>query len=328
MLICKHLRKHLHIMDFYSQIGKVALGSRLRRLSDRLTEDAAKIYMLYNVALDPKWFPVFYVLSQKESAAVTKIAKIIGQSHASVSQIVKEMSNRGLAITEKHSSDARVRVVRLSNAGKQLIPYLEQQCIDVNQAVEELLIESQYDLWNAIAEVEFLLADKSFLDRVQAVQKIREQKSVEIIDYSPKFHEDFKHLNYEWIEKYFQLEETDRQVLNHPDEKILKQGGYIFMARHNGEIVGTCALIKLNGNTYELAKMAVTEKAKGKGIGWLLGQAAINKAHELKAETVFLESNTILKPAINLYQKLGFRKVAGKPSSYQRCNIQMELKLV
>jgi GNAT superfamily N-acetyltransferase/predicted transcriptional regulator len=316
-------------MDFYSQIGKVALGSRLRRLSDRLAEDAAKIYTLYNVALDPRWFPVFYVLSQKESAAITEIAQIIGHSHASVSQIVREMSKRGIATTEKHGQDARVSVVKLSDVGKQFIPDLEQQCTDVNQAVAELLLESQYDLWNAIAEVEFLLTDQSLLDRVQAVRKSREQKSVEILDYTPEFHDDFKRLNYEWIEKYFhQLEEADLQSLNHPDEKILKPGGHILMAQYEGEIVGTCALIKSDGHTYELAKMTVTEKARGKGIGWLLGQAAINKARELGAETIFLESNTILESAINLYQKLGFRKVVGHPSPYQRCNIQMELKLV
>lgn len=99
------------------------------------------------------------------------------------------------------------------------------------------------------------------------------------------------------------------------------------MARNNGEIVGTCALIKLNDDTYELAKMAVSEAARGKGVGWLLGQAAIHKAREFKAKTIFLESNTILEPAIKLYQKLGFQKIVGQPSPYERCNIQMELKL-
>lgn len=314
-------------MDFYSQIGKVALGSRLRRLSDQLSEDASKIYMLYNVELDPKWFPVFYVLSQQGSAAVTEIAQIIGHSHASVSQIVREMSHRGLVTIEKHNQDARVKVIKLSEAGKQSIPLLKQQCADVGQAVEGLLAESQYDLWNAIAEIEFLLSNQSFFDRVQAVNKKREQKFVDIIDYVPEFHDDFKRLNCEWIDKYFQLEDADHQSLSHPDEKILRPGGHIFMARYKGEIVGTCALIKKNDSTYELAKMAVTDKAKGKGVGWLLGQAAINKAHELSAETVFLESNTILEPAINLYLKLGFQKVIGQPSPYQRCNIQMELKL-
>lgn len=109
-------------MDFYFQTGKVALGSRLRRLSEKLTEDAAKIYTLYDVALDPIWFPVFYVLSHKEGASITEIAQIIGHSHPSVSQIVKEMNKKGLATTDKDVEDARVSVVRLSDKGKQLIP--------------------------------------------------------------------------------------------------------------------------------------------------------------------------------------------------------------
>ena len=315
-------------MDFYRQTGKMALGSRLRRLSERLTEDAAKIFALYEVALDPKWFPVFYVLSHKEEASITEIAQIIGHSHPSVSQIVKEMKKKGLAITDKSAEDARVSVTRLSDTGKQLIPKIEKQYLDVTQAVEDLLSETQYDLWKAIEEVEFLLTENSFFNRVQEIRKVHERPQIEIIDYSPEFYNDFKRLNYEWIEKYFKLEDTDRQSLNHPGKKILQPGGHIYMARHNGEIVGTCALVKRDNDTYELAKMAVTERARGRGIGWLLGQAAIAKAHELGAKTIYLESNTALEPAIKLYQKLGFRKIVGQPSPYERCNIQMELKLV
>lgn len=315
-------------MDFYSQAGKLALGSRLRRLSERFTEDAAKVYALYDVALDPKWFPVFYVLSRQEAASVTEIAQKIGHSHASVSQIVKEMKRKGLVVTDKSTEDARVSVVKLSEAGEYLIPNIEKQCLDVHQAVENLFAEAQNDLWRALEEMEFLLSEKSFFDRVQGIRKDREQQSVEIIDYAPEFHEDFKRLNYEWIEKYFELEAADHQSLDHPDEKILNPGGHIYLARQNGEIVGTCALIKLNEDTYELAKMAVTGRAQGRGIGWLLGQATIAKARELGAKTIHIESNTVLEPAIKLYQKLGFRKITGKPSPYARCNIQMELQLV
>jgi len=314
-------------MNFYYQAGKMSLGSRLRRLSERLTEDAVKIYPLYEVALDPKWFPVFYVLSHQEEASITEIAQIIGHSHPSVSQIVKEMNKQELVIITKSAEDARVSVVRLSGTGKQIIPKIEQQYLDVTQAVENLLSETQHNLWKAVEDIEFLLADKSFFERVQEIRKVHERQHIEIIDYSPKFHHDFKQLNYEWIEKYFKLEEADRQSLDCPEEKILKLGGHIYMARHNGEIVGTCALIKINKNTYELAKMAVTKRARGKGIGWLLGQAAIAKARELGAETIFLQSNTILEPAIKLYRKLGFQKIVGQPSAYERCNIQMELKL-
>ncbi|BAZ51846.1 GCN5-related N-acetyltransferase [Nostoc sp. NIES-4103] len=314
-------------MDFYSQTGKVALGSRLRRLSEKLTEDAAKIYVLYDVPLDPKWFPVFYVLSHKQEASITEIAQIIGHSHPSVSQIVKEMNKKGLATINKSAEDARVSVVRLSDAGRSLVPKIEKQYLDVTQAVEDLLSQTQHDLWKAIEEVEFLLASKSFFERVNQQRKVRLSQDIEIIDYLPELHEDFKRLNYEWIEKYFKLEPTDHESLNYPNDKIIQPGGHIYMARHNGKIVGTCALIKIDDDTYELAKMAVTPTARGKGVGWLLGQAAIKKVRELGAKKVFLESNTVLEPAINLYHKLGFQKIIGQPSPYERCNIQMELKL-
>lgn len=314
-------------MDFYSQTGKLALGSRLRRLSEKFTEDAAKINNLYEVPLDPKWFPIFYVLLHTEEASITQIAQIIGHSHPSVSQIVKEMNKKGIATTGKSSTDGRVSVVRLSDTGKKLVSKVERQYSDVTQAVEELLSETQHDLWKAIEEVEFLLANKSFFSRVKDIRKAHEREHIEIIDYSPEFREDFKRLNYEWIEKYFRLEEVDKQCLNNPEEKILKHGGHIYMARYNGEIVGTCALIKKDDETYELAKMGVTVTARDKGIGWSLGQAAIAKVRELGGKTIFLESNTILEPAIALYQKLGFRKITGKTSIYERCNIQMELRL-
>jgi ribosomal protein S18 acetylase RimI-like enzyme len=76
-----------------------------------------------------------------------------------------------------------------------------------------------------------------------------------------------------------------------------------------------------------MAKMAVSPSAQGRNIGWLLGQAVVNSAKELGASKIYLESNTALKPAINLYYKMGFQKIAGRPTAYKRVNIQMELNL-
>ena len=40
----------------------------------------------------------------------------------------------------------------------------------------------------------------------------------------------FRTLNEEWITRYFTLEKMDRETLGDPESKILKKGGYIFMA--------------------------------------------------------------------------------------------------
>jgi len=314
-------------MDFYDEIGKMALGSRLRRLSDLLTEEAAQIYSLYAIDMQPKWFPVFYVLSRGEERTITEIAQEIGHSHPSVSQIVREMAKKGYVKEKKGKKDGRKNYITLSAAGEAILIKIQAQYKDVGAAVETAMKTTQYDLWKGIAEWEFLLDQKSLLRRVQEEKKQRESMEVQIIDYQPKHAAAFRKLNEEWITTYFKMEAADYKALDHPKEYILQKGGYILMAVYNDEPVGTCALIKMEDGGYELAKMAVSPDARGKNIGWLLGNAIIEKARSIGAHRLYLESNTILKPAINLYHKLGFKKITGPPSPYERANIQMELIL-
>ncbi|ALI98830.1 GNAT family N-acetyltransferase [Rufibacter tibetensis] len=151
--------------------------------------------------------------------------------------------------------------------------------------------------------------------------------SVTIIDYTPAHATLFRELNQAWIERYFEMEELDHKSLGNPDGYIIAKGGHIFMAEYNGEIVGTCALIKVDNQTYELAKMAVTDKAQGLKIGKRLGEAAIQKARELGATTLMLLSNRKLETALHLYQKLGFVEVADELKEYKRADIKMELAL-
>ncbi len=318
-------------MNFFDQIGKIAIGSRLRMLTEKITADATQLYQLYGVELQPKWFPVFYALSKGEAKTVTVIAKEIGHSHPSVSKIVSEMHKHGLLEERRDESDKRRNVVALSPKGLEMNEKIQYQYQDVNAALDEILAQSQYDLWKAIAEWEFLLEQRSLFRRVQDQRKSRESKAVQIVEYSPQYRQAFRDLNVEWISKYFVMEEADYRALDDPEGYILEKGGYIFIALYEGEPLGVCALAKMPADDptydYELAKMAVSPKAQGKHLGYLLGQAVLDKARSLGARAVFLESNTLLKPALSLYQKLGFVKVTGRPSPYERANIQMGIVL-
>lgn len=152
---------------------------------------------------------------------------------------------------------------------------------------------------------------------------------IQIVDYKPEYAEAFKTINQEWIEQYFEMEEMDRKALEHPKDYILDKGGHISVALLDKKPVGVCALIKMHHTDFdfELAKMGVSPKAQGKGAGYQLGMAVIDKAKDLGAKAIYLESNTILQPAIKLYHKLGFVEITGMETPYKRCNIQMELKV-
>lgn len=316
-------------MDFFRRTGKVAIGSRLRMLTDKVTEDGAAIYKLYDIDMQPKWFPVFYSLIEGEDQTITAIAKAIGHSHPSVSKIISEMIEKGYVEEKKDQADGRRTLVALTKKGRTIAAEIADQLIDVNAAVEELSAQATNDLWQAIEEWEFLLEQKSLLKRVMEKKKERNSELVKIIDYKPQYQDVFRELNKEWISTYFEMEESDYKALDHPNEYILDKGGFIMVALYEDEPMGVCAMIKMNDAEYdfELAKMAVSPKAQGKNIGFLLASAIIEKAKSKGAKRIYLESNTVLKPAINLYHKLGFQKVAGKPTPYSRCNIQMELNL-
>lgn len=316
-------------MDFFNRTGKSALGSRLRYFTAKVTEDAAKVYESYGLEFAPKWFPVFFVLAEGIEATITEIALEIGHSQPSVSKIIREMTEAGLVKVNQNSADRRQNVVRLTKKGKSISDRLSPQLSDVDAAVEGLIAEARHNLWDALAEWEYLLDQRSLLKRVLDQRKLRESKDVQIIPYSDRYQQDFKALNEEWISTYFEIEEADRSALDNPRSYILDKGGQIFVALYNEKPVGVCALIKMNDADYqyEMAKMAVSPAAQGKNIGWLLGKAIEEEARKRGASKIYLESNTILKPAISLYQKLGFRKVVGRATPYARCNIQMELSL-
>ncbi len=313
--------------DIFEKAGKSALGSRLRRLSERMTDQAGSIYQLYGNDFQPRWFPVYYALMGGQEKAISTLAQEIGQSHASISQIVKEMGARGQVKETKDKEDGRRNLISLSEKGVGMEPNMTQQIKDVELAVENMMKETSYDLWKAIQEWEFLLDQKDLLRRVLEVRRDRESAQVRIIDYTPAYQPAFKTLNERWISQYFKMEETDYKSLDHPQTYILDKGGHIFIALLDNQPVGCVAMIPMDAHTHELAKMAVAPEAQGKHIGWLLGQAAIEWAKNKGLDKIYLESNTRLKPAINLYYKLGFERITGIPSPYERCNIQMMLHL-
>ncbi len=155
------------------------------------------------------------------------------------------------------------------------------------------------------------------------------EENIQLVPYTAEYRQIFKQLNEAWIRQYFKMEDKDYESLDQPKESILDKGGHIIVALLNGRPVGVCALIKSETSKYpyELAKMGVAPEARGLGIGYRLGLAIIENAKELGAKSLFLESNTILEPAISLYRKLGFKEIQGYTSPYERSNIQMLLDL-
>lgn len=150
---------------------------------------------------------------------------------------------------------------------------------------------------------------------------------IRIVDYVPAHQPYFEKFNRDWIEKYFVMEPVDEFVLTDPEEVLLKPGGAVLMAEYDGEVAGTVALRKVDDKTFEFTKMAVDSNFQRRGIAEALSYASFEKAKELGATTVILYSNSILTPAIHLYEKLGFKHVPVGNTGYKRSDVKMEINV-
>jgi putative acetyltransferase len=153
-------------------------------------------------------------------------------------------------------------------------------------------------------------------------------EAARVVTWRPDLRADFERLNLDWIERWFAVEEEDRRVFDDPGGRIVDPGGQIFFVVDEKGVRGTCAVIRHDAQTFELAKMAVEPSAQGRGYGDRLVEAVIAFARGADATRLMLVSNSRLGPALNLYRKHGFRDVPLDPQSgYSRADIQLELTL-
>ncbi|XOV79754.1 MAG: GNAT family N-acetyltransferase [Aestuariibacter sp.] len=311
-------------MKTIEQLGELFLGTRLKRLSDLLYDEVDQIYQQQNIELTSRTTALLFLLSQEDSASITQLADSLGISHPAVNQMSKKLLSQGYIATQPDPQDERRRLLSLSPVGIKLVARLKPIWQSVSDQLDKILSSTEHKLLEAVAHLERENKVEPLSQRIHQQLSQKQNVPVEIIQYSEQYRSDFKRLNIEWLEKYFYVEAIDDQVLSNPDTYILNKGGEILFAKLGDEIVGTVALMLDEQGRVELTKMAVTEKYQGLKIGRKLLLAAIQRFKESGREQLFLESNSRLKPALGLYENVGFVHQPKRDNShYQRADVYM-----
>ena len=311
--------------DLIKELGELAMATRLKRLGDRLSQDVARIYKSRKLDFEPKWFTTMYALYKNDSMSIQSLAQSLGFTHPAIVQFVNQMKKKHLVETKQGETDKRVNVISLTQKGKEIFESIRPLLTDIEEVTSEVINSPGIDMLILLDRIEETLNEKSIYDRISERIKERELREVRIVGYEPKYKEDFKRLNEEWLRQYFSVEPEDVRILSNPEE-IINNGGEIFFALYNNEVAGTCAAIKTDKRTFELAKMGVTAKYRGRQIGKKLALTVIGFAVEKNAKSVILETSNKLSAALSLYKKLGFEQVPNDhPEKYTRYTIKMKL---
>ncbi|HVQ55988.1 MAG TPA: bifunctional helix-turn-helix transcriptional regulator/GNAT family N-acetyltransferase [Pyrinomonadaceae bacterium] len=308
--------------DFLSELGLNAVVTRMKRVSDAMLHDGKRMYKQLGMDIEPNWFAVFKLLRKHERMTVTEIADAIGLSHPSVISIVNKMMIAGYLKESRSKDDSRKRILSLTPKADRKMPQFEQVWDAGTAGFKKMMHDT--DLLGTLDLLERRIGQKGF--RARTLEQLERIRSVEITEFDDKYAADFARLNYEWISKYYTIEEHDHDQLDHPRQYIIERGGQIFFALTEAQVAGTVALIRVNYDVLELAKMAVSPEFQGYKIGEKLMEACVEYARRADAKCIFLESNTKQFAAINLYRKFGFVETPLDPNSqFVRANIRMEL---
>jgi len=119
----------------------------------------------------------------------------------------------------------------------------------------------------------------------------------------------------------------DRELAGLPGDYSLPEGR-LLLAECGGEAAGCAALHKLQAGICEMKRLYLRPQFRGKGLGRILAEAVLAEAQTIGYEQMRLDTvEPVMRNAVGLYRKLGFREIAPNRANPMPGTLYMELKL-
>jgi len=164
-------------MDLINELAELALATRLKRLSERLSQDVSKIYKEFDINFESKWYLTLELLRKEKTLSIVEISEALRLSHPAVVQFVEQMLKRKLIIASKDKNDGRKRLISLAPAGKDLLIRIEPILQITRKENQKWLKEADGNLLKILNELEHALDKKSMYDRIKkGIRKTQENQ--------------------------------------------------------------------------------------------------------------------------------------------------------
>ena len=119
---------------------------------------------------------------------------------------------------------------------------------------------------------------------------------------------------------------TDADIADIEAAYINRGGVFEIVEDADGNLLGTVGLYPLDAETVELRKMYFDRKLRGRGVGKMMLERMIAAAKAAGFKRIYLETASVLKTAVALYEKYGFQPTAEGIHS-ARCDAAYFLEL-
>lgn len=127
------------VEDFVRASGFLSLGSRFRRIGERLQGDVSRLLEAEGVKVPAPFFPMLTAIQRAGSLTVGGLAEAMGVTQPGVTRSLAQMEKLGLVKSARGEKDQRKRTISLTRKGDELVTSTHQDLWPrVRQAVADL----------------------------------------------------------------------------------------------------------------------------------------------------------------------------------------------
>ncbi|MDA9554914.1 winged helix DNA-binding protein [Pelobium sp.] len=154
-------------MNLVNDLQELALATRLKRLSERLSNDVSKIYKESELDFEAKWFLILELLSRQKLMAITEIADALQLSHPAIIQFVNELLNKKLIKASTDKKDGRKRIVALTASGKKTLEKIAPILASIQQENKKWIESGSANILQILNELEQALDEQNMYQRIK-----------------------------------------------------------------------------------------------------------------------------------------------------------------
>ncbi len=154
-------------MDLVNELAELAIATRLKRLSERLSNDVSKIYKESDVDFEARWFLILSLLAKEKLMAITEIADSLQLSHPAIIQLVQELEKKNLIKASVDKKDGRKRMVSLTATGKKTLAQIEPVLRSIKAENKKWIDAASANILTVLTELEDSLTEQSMYHRIK-----------------------------------------------------------------------------------------------------------------------------------------------------------------
>ena len=146
--------------DIVRTLGFLCLGTRLKRIGERLQTDTQKIMEEMEVGIAPGQYPILAALDRLGPLTVGELAEALGVTQPGVTRNISQLAKLGLLTAGRTPHDQRRRIVRLSGKGRGMVETAKNSVwLRIETAVRDVCGDLDGPLLDQLAAMEDRLAE-------------------------------------------------------------------------------------------------------------------------------------------------------------------------